>query len=248
MPTETLLLDAGGFNAGFGQLNKIKTEYLLRGYKMLGYSAVNLGYRDFLQGTKFLTAMQKEYSIPFVSANIYNLETKRPFVSRYLIKTVKMENGQVKLRVGIFGITEKNTNLIPERRRQGGAILEARDPVENAGDVTKQMNGRVDLIICLAHLRLEAAKKLAEQVPAIDVIILGNDFRNQAIEVNDGKTKIVSAGQQGKYMGDLRLYLDKDKKVVRYEHAAKALDKTYKDVKKFTDLVKQFKQESVARK
>ena len=96
-----------------------------------------------------------------------------------------MENGQVKLRVGIFGITEKNTNLIPERRRQGGAILEARDPVENAGDVTKQMNGRVDLIICLAHPRLEAAKKLAEQVPAIDVIILGNDFRNQAIEVND---------------------------------------------------------------
>lgn len=215
---------------------------------MLGYSAVNLGYRDFLQGTKFLTEMQKKYSVPFVSANIYNLETKRPFVRRYFIKTVKMKNGKMNLRVGIFGITEKNANLIPERRRQGGAILEARDPVGNAIDVTRQMKGRVDLIICLAHLRLEAAKKLAAQVPAIDVIILGNDFRNQAVTVNGGKTKIVSAGRQGKYMGDLRLYLDKAKKIIRYEHAEIALDKKYKDVEKFVDLVKQFKQESIAKK
>ena len=71
---------------------------------MMNYSAVNLGYRDFLHGTNFLKVLQEKYDVPFVSTNVYNLETKEPFVQRYLIKHVKSSDNSSELKIGILGV------------------------------------------------------------------------------------------------------------------------------------------------
>jgi len=242
-PSFTLLLDAGGFSGGLGSINKIKTDFLLNGYKMMNYSAINLGYRDFLHGTNFLKQLQQKYDVLFVSANIYNVETKEPFVQRYLIKHVKSSDNSGELRVGIFGVEAKNSSLIPAHRRHGGALLEARDPVINAKEVIAQMKDEVDIIICLAHMRLQQAKTFATKVPEIDFIILGNDFRNQNSAIHDVQTQIVSASRQGKYMGDLTIYLDENKKIIRHSHLTSALDETYKEIPEYAKLYEDFKKE-----
>ena len=238
-----LLLDAGGFSAGLGSLNKIKTEYLLKGFMMMNYRAVNLGYRDFLHGSSFIEEMQKKHDVPFISSNIYNSDTDQPLAKQYKIETIK-DNGR-EIRIGILGVESKNSSLIPAHRRQGGALLEARDPVETVKAVINQIKDNVDIFICLAHMRLQSAKTLATAVPELDVIILGNDFRNQETVVNDGKTRIFSAGRQGKYVGDLNLDLDENKNIVTHKHVTVALDEKIKSDPKYATLVTNYKKERI---
>ena len=37
--------------------------------------AINLGERDFIYGTRFVLEMQDKYQIPFVSANVYEVDS-----------------------------------------------------------------------------------------------------------------------------------------------------------------------------
>ena len=86
--THGLFIDAGGFNFGSGTLNKFKTEFMLQGLKQLGYSAINLSWRDLIHGPDFLGEMQNKKKSPFVSANIFIKETGRQFSKSYTIEKV----------------------------------------------------------------------------------------------------------------------------------------------------------------
>lgn len=218
----------------------MKTEYLLQGFMMMKYAAVNLGYRDFLYGTKFIEEMQQNHGVPFVSTNIYDKESGKPFVNQYIIKRVVTKGGR-DIRVGIIGLERQNSNLIPALRRQGGALLEARDPVVSAREAIHHLKNRVDLLICLAHMRLEEAKQLAAQLPEVNVFILGNDYRNQEVTVNGGNAMIVSAGRQGKYIGDLTIQFDAERHIIAHKHRAAPLDKSYQDDPRLAALVNKYK-------
>ena len=75
--TETILtIDAGNYSAGIGKYNILRTEYLLNGLMKMGYDAINLGYRDFLNGPQYIIEMKKKYKIPFVSANVLLSQAK----------------------------------------------------------------------------------------------------------------------------------------------------------------------------
>ncbi len=224
-----LILDAGGFSAGLGKANLIKTEYLLKGFNMLNYSAINLGYRDFLYGTIIMKELENKHKLPFVSSNIYDPDTNQPFTRRYLIKNLYNNNKTREIKIGIIGLSAQNSNLIPRHRRQGGTLLEARDPIKNAQEMVSFLKDKVDVIVCLAHMRIQQAAKLTEKVPELDVIILGNDYRNQQKVAKNGRTRMVSAGRQGKYIGDLFLQFDGNNKIINHKHKAVALDEKYKD-------------------
>ena len=238
-----LILDAGGFSAGLGKVNLIKTEYLLKGFNMLNYSAINLGYRDFLYGTIIMKEVEKKLQIPFVSSNIYDPESNKPFTRRYIIKNLHNKNKTREIKIGIIGLSAQNSNLIPRHRRQGGTLLEARDPIKHAREMVSFLKDKVDVIICLAHMRIQQTAKLAEKVPELDVIILGNDFRNQEKVAKNGRTRIVSAGRQGKYIGDLFLQFDGNNKIVNHVHKAVALDEKYKDDPELANLSASYKKE-----
>ncbi len=47
-----------------------KAELILEGYKQCGYDAINVGNSDLALGKEFLLEQQKNYQIPFLSANI----------------------------------------------------------------------------------------------------------------------------------------------------------------------------------
>ena len=243
--TFILVMDAGGFSAGLGKSNQLKTEYLLRGFKMMNYCAINLGYRDFLYGTINTKNIQKKYQPPFVSSNIFDPVSKKPFTQRNKNKNLKNKNGGIK--VGKIGLAPKNANLIPEHRRQGGGLLEARDPIANAKEIVADLKNKVDIIICLAYMRIQQVTKLAEKVPDIDVIILGNDYKNQQRVVNDGKTRIVSIVRQGKYIGDLSLQLDANKKIIDHKYIAVVLDDKYGDDPELAKLSASYKKEITKR-
>jgi len=86
-----LFVDAGGFNFGSGTLNKFKTEFMLKGLKELGYSAINLSWRDLVHGPDFLGDMLNKKKSPLVSANIYVKETSKQFSKTYRIEKVTVK-------------------------------------------------------------------------------------------------------------------------------------------------------------
>jgi 5'-nucleotidase/UDP-sugar diphosphatase len=115
-----------------------------------------------------------------------------PWVTRRLIKDV---NG---VKIGFCGLT----------------VSQATDPVPAAmGCVTALRAAGAQVVICVTHFGMEAARALAGSVPGIDVIVNGHD--NAVLEQPEvvaqsggGTTLIVSAGHYYQYVGRLRLQVD----------------------------------------
>lgn len=212
---------------------------------LLGYDVVNLGEWDFVYGARFLLEMRNKYQIPFVSANVYDVESGKPFVEPYLIKRLddkkSLGSNFGELKVGIFGLTMKNPRLTRADRTNKGRHLAAQDPIESARSVMKILKKEADLIICLAHIGPQQARTLAKEVPGIDVIIVGHGGRRQGTPLLVGETRIVQAGNKGQYVGDLTLYLDEDRKIIGHKGILAPLDASYKDDPKLASLVAEYK-------
>jgi hypothetical protein len=103
-----LKVDAGGFFREFVDPNlRLQTYYLLEAIHAMKYDVINVGYPDFRHGLDTLQKLQKEMDLPFISANIVDAKTKKPYFPTHLILTETLKNGK-KIKVGIIGVTAPN--------------------------------------------------------------------------------------------------------------------------------------------
>ncbi|UCD85406.1 MAG: bifunctional metallophosphatase/5'-nucleotidase [Deltaproteobacteria bacterium] len=176
-----------------------KAELILEAYKQGGYDAINVGNSDLALGKDFLLEQQKNYQIPFVSANIVDKEKGKPVFTPYLTKKV---GG---LTVGIFGLISDTVPL-----KSGGKDipdLTVKNHTETAKEMVKELRKNSDLLVCLSYLGTKADGELAQEVKGIDIIVSGNGrgLLKQPNKVNS--TLILQASQSGKYVGKLDLHL-----------------------------------------
>jgi 5'-nucleotidase/UDP-sugar diphosphatase len=115
-----------------------------------------------------------------------------PWVASTLIKDV---NG---VKIGFFGLTDPTGSLVVDPWPAAVAAVAA---LRAAG---------AQVVICVSHFGMDAARALAGSVPGIDVIVNGHD--NAVLEQPEvvpqsggGTTLIVSAGCYYRYVGRLRL-------------------------------------------
>ncbi len=102
------------------------------------------------------------------------------------------------LRVGVSGLAS------PALLKPCG--IDAGDPIEAARREVAAFGG-VDLLVCVSHLGLDGDKALAAAVPGIDVIVGGHDGLSMETPVRVGRTLIVQANRQGRFLGRTRLHL-----------------------------------------
>ncbi len=176
-----------------------KAELILEGYKQSGYDAINVGNSDLALGKDFLLDQQKNYQIPFLSANIVDKEKGKPVFTTHLTKKV---GG---LTVGIFGLISDKAAL-----KAGGKEipdLAVKNHTETAQEMVKKLRKKCDLLVCLSYLGIKADEQLAQEVKGIDIIVSGNGrgLLKQPKKVNS--TLILQASQRGKYVGKLDLHL-----------------------------------------
>ena len=161
--------------------------------------AFNVGVLDMSLGTDFLKELKKQAKpygdLSLISSNLYDRAMLRP-----IFETEKVIE-RAGIRVGVFGLT-RETAEIP-------ANILVREPKATSEQMVKRLREEkgCDLVIGLFNLGLEESKKLVEQVPGINLVIVsGNPQYLWSPELVEN-TLLVQAGAGGKYLGQLKIIL-----------------------------------------
>src|SRR5262245_48435896 len=216
----TLLLDAGdamqgsaietvwrrGFSAG--------REPMMQAMSRMGYDAMAVGNHEFSFGLGAMTRARRDAGFPWLAANIVHGDGRAAF-DPSLVKTV---GG---LKVGIVGVcTEAVSSLEDSANIAGLRFLPA---VAAVRDEVARLRGEAhcDAIVVVAHTGLgpargdsaaatrsvpneDVGRRIAEEVPGIDVLILGHTHAVMD-SARFGGTLVTQAGTRGERLGRVDL-------------------------------------------
>lgn len=226
----TLILDAGDFS--MGTLVQVVFEEEASEIRMLGNLGVEvttLGNHEFDYRAKGLANMMNhavESGDPLPEMVISNVDWDAmnaagltedqqmlfdAFENLGVKEYVVLEKGDVKVAVtGLFGKDCLACVVAPP--------LVFKDPVQGLKETVAkiQENEDVDMIVCVSHSGTwkDKAKSedeiLAKEVPQLDLIVSAHTHTKLEQPIRHGDTYIVSAGEYGKYLGNLSMSQKED--------------------------------------
>ena len=220
-----LLLDSGDTIQGtplayyHNKKNNEPPDPMMLTMSELKYDAMAVGNHEYNFGLKVLEKARREARFPWLSANTYRKGTDQTYHDPYTVKEV---NG---VRVGILGLTTPGVPFWENPQNYAG--LEFREPVAEAKkwSAILREKERVDLIVIAMHMGLEedlrtgeinpgqvqnenAAVRIAEQVPGVDVILMGHTHREvPAVFING--VLLAQANHWGRHVARVDVYLEK---------------------------------------
>ncbi|UCD48911.1 MAG: hypothetical protein JSW27_15405 [Phycisphaerales bacterium] len=198
LPSDYLLVDAGDVTAGRREWEILEMEYILKGYALMGYHAVNLGQREIALDLEELLRIRQHYA-QLVSANVVD-GAARPVVDPFVI--VELSNGY---RCGIIGIVDDQ--LEPD---EIGAGLHLISPAEALARYLPQLKEEADFIVLLAFTTEAEMHALARQFFELDVIVGGKVRQTVAEPIRENRSAIVFNTDKGKNLGRLDIRHPKD--------------------------------------
>jgi len=203
----TLLLDGGDALQGANLVTLTDGEEGTKVLNALGYDAMAVGNHEFDYGQDQTTKLDSMLDFPMLSANILKADGTT-LVKPYMIKEM---DGYT---VGIFGLATPETTWKSHPKNSVGLTFE--DPKVTAAKMVAELEGKVDIIIAVAHLGNEGedtSESVAAAVDGIDVMIDGHSHSeySNGLMVND--TLIVQAKEKTKNLGIVKLAI-KDGEVV----------------------------------
>ncbi len=174
-----------------GQANRAVME-------MSQYRIVTLGNNELLTFTKEdLENLYQDAPFTVLGTNITELDGKRPsWLQPWVIK----ELGG--LQIGFLGVT------IPFQPFYEKLGWQVDQPEEVLPEQVNQLRQRVDLVVLLSHLGLATDRRLAEQIPGIDVILGGHTHHLLEEAEQVGQTLIAAAGKFGSHLGRVTITFD----------------------------------------
>ncbi len=154
---DVLLLDAGGAAGGDSAYHRIRLEAILAGETILNYAAHNVGASEAAIGTAEIHRLAGDKNIPWVSANLTDLDGKAIAATARVVE----RGGR---RFGITGVL--SVALTPK-------TLRAEEPVAAITRAIHETSGKVDHWIVLAYCPEPELKALARALPAAQVVVGG---------------------------------------------------------------------------
>lgn len=221
-----LLLDSGDTIQGtplvyyHNKKNNAPPDPMMLAMNALHYDAMAVGNHEYNFGLNVLGKARSEANFPWLSANTYKKGTDQTAYDPYLVKKV---NG---VRVGILGLT---TPGIPNwENAENYAGLEFRETVSEARKWVKILREkeRADVVVIAMHMGLEedlrtgkvdpgqvknenAAVSIAEQVPGVDVILMGHTHREvPGVYING--VLLTQADKWARRVARVDLYLERE--------------------------------------
>ena len=236
-----LIVDAGAFGRGGGDLGRLRNEYMAKGLAMMGYQAINLSVRDLINGGEFIKKLAQDYGLKFISANIHYKDTGNLFTDPYTIIRLKHSEGNsgiVKtLKVGVLGLCEERSTLFSESFDE--KELESRNPVEAAKKHLPKLRKKCDLVILLAHMNNSNLQKVLQELEGVDVIVIGGGYYSTHTGSELEKLIVVKTPSLGKYVGQLKLQIDRNKNIVSHKLTEIALNEKIADHPDLAKLAKE---------
>jgi len=204
-----IILDAG--DALFAQpqyalLNlpnlKYKAKAFLEGYEKIGCDALNVGEYDLAAGYEFLKSLEKNSTIPFISANLREKESSdlafKPFV---IIK-------RNKLKIGIIGVTDYLSQNVTELYKE--------NYLETGQNLINTLKDEVDILVMLVNSSMNQKNTILEYFKDADYVYLSRAVSNtrSTIPQKDGYPIFYTIGLNGKHLIEVKTTIKDNKKPI----------------------------------
>lgn len=164
----------------------------------MGYDALTVSQMELALGLETIKQREAEAKFSFLSANLVKPGDNQPFFRPYVV----LERQGV--HIGIIGLSEPEASQTPGVEDQVTVL----DPTETARRYVGELRAKVDMLIVLSHLGVDADKTLAQAVPGIDIIVGGNTRQLMRMPEQVGNTLIVQQGYRGEWVGRLQATYD----------------------------------------
>lgn len=143
---------------------QFKAEAFLEGMEKIGCDALNIGEYDLAGGYDFLKGLEEKSEIPFVSANLFSIETGKLAFEPYVI--IKKN----KVKVGVIGVTDylstENKDLIKK-----DYLVEGKSYID-------KLRNDVDILVMLVNGKVNDRNKILETFKDSDYIYLSRTVMN----------------------------------------------------------------------
>lgn len=197
----SLLLDAGDAIWAGNVIVRPGGEHALRLMNAAGYDAMAMGNREFHFLQSGFRAKVGRAEFPVLCANARS--TKPGVIVPVVPSIIKEIDG---VRVGILGLT---VPMITEKmlvRAVSPYVFD--DPVHTASEIVPTLRAETDLVIGLTHIGLKEDRRLAAEVPGIDLIVGGHTHVVLKSPEMIGNAAISQAGSHGRFVGCVEIHLD----------------------------------------
>jgi 5'-nucleotidase / UDP-sugar diphosphatase len=229
----TLLLDAGDQSQGSLFYTYYRDKDSAEMMNRLGFEAMAVGNHEFDDGVPVIQAFASAATFPMLMANA---DMAREPALAALVKpsTIIEKNGE---RIGLIGLTPRDNQELTA----AGKSIDFQDPVEAAKREAASLTAQgINKIILVSHSGYEVDKRLAAEVPEIDVIVGGHShtllsstdpkaagpYPTMVKGPSGADVPIVQAYAYSKYLGELRVSFDDAGRVTKAEGAPILLDAT----------------------
>ena len=202
-----LWLDAGDLNTGRPESNFFKAMPDIAGFNYIGYDAMAMGNHEFDNTLDILELQMKMAKFPFLSANV--LTSDGQYIGQpYIIKEFPG------FKVAVLGLTTKEIAKVGNPQIMKELIV--KDEVEVAKKLVPELHKQADIVIALTHMGIfeneeVGSKRLAKNVPGIDLIVDGHSHTQLTEPLYVNKTPIVQAWQWGMITGKAVLTIQNKK-------------------------------------
>lgn len=178
----------------------------------MGYQSATLGEKEFYHGIPFLKEQIRKHPGLFVSANVTDAATDKPFAQPYVIRTYpdSRPGATGKIRVAVTGVLgTREAAELPIILGTDASKVKVADPIETLKALVPTLRQRADLVVVLAHAGMDGGRDIANAVPGIDLMALGHVpgvYFNETPNVN-GAT-LVASGDRARYGSQAGITLD----------------------------------------
>lgn len=247
-----LVCSAGDFYGTADVFNEPKSHFVARMMGQLAYDAIGVGEMDLNFGLDALMGDVEAYRLNVVCANIFERSPEGAIGGSVFAQSRVVDSGGV--RVGFTSLLSPNTKI---RRRGGGSISETKsveamtyviqDPESVAGDVLRDLRGRSDVVVLLAHMDdFELESLLGSIDTKVDFAVLGHDPQTAPLGQprQMGETTVLKATAQGQCLGEIAVTIGADGSVAGSGNRIHYLDAAIPDDPEVIAIIEAFEAEN----
>lgn len=188
-----LLFEGGDFCGLKVNYSREKASLTMQAMSYMHYDGIVVGEKDFVHGVDYLRERVRALKLPVVVANLFDAET-----DSLLFPPTRVFELQSGLTIGVIGILDAQATF-PDSVPAGR--LRVDDPKAALQRELDAIRDDVDLVVVLAHMPNAPARRLAQDVRGIDIVVTGHDARPTRKTTKVGDAYLLTTSNKGRFMG-----------------------------------------------
>lgn len=200
---DVVFISGGGLISSEGATDRIKADYIFKGFKALAYDAIGLQWRDLAFGEEF----SRRDHLRWVSSNWY-----KPDIAESISITRNLGGRAVNLKV--FSWLDPQQS--PMRQMQG-EHTKALDKSGKLNQMLKEADKQGAITVLTTSLPLESVKKNLS-LQHTDILLVQSAYEVFSEPVKVGKTLVLQAGSRGMRVAQLQLRLSGSGDIASWRH------------------------------